>query len=56
MPVSAGAVGSRRLLRTSVKPSFLGTPDHDHSLLDSIPARTLILHDGAIRYDGAWPP
>jgi cell division transport system ATP-binding protein len=29
---------------------------HDHSLLDSIPARTLILHDGAIRYDGAWPP
>ncbi len=29
---------------------------HDHSLLDSIPARTLVLHDGAIRYDGAWPP
>jgi cell division transport system ATP-binding protein len=29
---------------------------HDHSLLDSIPARTLILHDGTIRYDGAWPP
>ena len=29
---------------------------HDHSLLDSIPARTLILHDGSIRYDGAWPP
>jgi cell division transport system ATP-binding protein len=29
---------------------------HDNSLLDSIPARTLVLHDGAIRYDGAWPP
>jgi cell division transport system ATP-binding protein len=29
---------------------------HDHSLLDSIPARTLILHEGSIRYDGAWPP
>ena len=29
---------------------------HDHSLLDAIPARTLILHDGAIRYDGTWPP
>jgi cell division transport system ATP-binding protein len=29
---------------------------HDHSLLDSIPARTLILHDGTIRYDGTWPP
>jgi len=29
---------------------------HDHSLLDSIPARTLILHDGSILYDGAWPP
>jgi cell division transport system ATP-binding protein len=29
---------------------------HDHSLLESIPARTLVLHDGAIRYDGSWPP
>ena len=29
---------------------------HDHSLLESIPARTLVLHDGGIRYDGAWPP
>jgi cell division transport system ATP-binding protein len=29
---------------------------HDHSLLESIPARTLILHKGKIHYDGMWPP
>jgi len=29
---------------------------HDHSLLESIPARTLILHRGGIHYDGVWPP
>jgi cell division transport system ATP-binding protein len=29
---------------------------HDQSLLESIPARTLILHRGEIHYDGAWPP
>jgi len=29
---------------------------HDQSLLESIPARTLILHQGRIHYDGAWPP
>jgi cell division transport system ATP-binding protein len=29
---------------------------HDHSLLESIPARTLILHKGGIHYDGVWPP
>jgi cell division transport system ATP-binding protein len=29
---------------------------HDHSLLESIPARTLILHRGALHYDGMWPP
>jgi len=29
---------------------------HDHSLLESIPARTLILHRGGIHYDGTWPP
>jgi len=29
---------------------------HDHSLLESIPARTLILHRGTIHYDGMWPP
>jgi cell division transport system ATP-binding protein len=29
---------------------------HDHSLLESIPARTLILHRGTIHYDGVWPP
>jgi cell division transport system ATP-binding protein len=29
---------------------------HDHSLLDSIPARTLVLEDGRIGYDGSWPP
>jgi cell division transport system ATP-binding protein len=29
---------------------------HDQSLLDSIPARTLILHQGTIHYDGVWPP
>jgi len=29
---------------------------HDHSLLESIPARTLILHKGSIHYDGVWPP
>ncbi len=29
---------------------------HDHSLLESIPARTLVLHAGTVDYDGAWPP
>jgi cell division transport system ATP-binding protein len=29
---------------------------HDHSLLESIPARTLVLSDGTIEYDGVWPP
>jgi len=29
---------------------------HDHSLLESIPARTLVLHGGTIQYDGSWPP
>jgi cell division transport system ATP-binding protein len=29
---------------------------HDQALLESIPARTLILHKGAINYDGMWPP
>jgi cell division transport system ATP-binding protein len=29
---------------------------HDHSLLESIPARTLILHRGGVHFDGMWPP
>jgi len=29
---------------------------HDLSLLEAIPARTLVLHQGTIQYDGAWPP
>ena len=29
---------------------------HDHGLLESIPARTLVLHQGQIHYDGMWPP
>ncbi len=29
---------------------------HDHSLLQSLPARTLVLHAGTIEYDGSWPP
>jgi cell division transport system ATP-binding protein len=29
---------------------------HDHSLLESIPARTLVLHQGGLHYDGSWPP
>ncbi len=29
---------------------------HDHSLLASIPARTLVLHRGQVEYDGFWPP
>ena len=29
---------------------------HDHGLLESIPARTLVLHRGTIEYDGSWPP
>jgi cell division transport system ATP-binding protein len=29
---------------------------HDLALLESIPARTLVLHQGIIQYDGAWPP
>jgi cell division transport system ATP-binding protein len=29
---------------------------HDHTLLESIPARTLVLHNGSLHYDGAWPP
>jgi cell division transport system ATP-binding protein len=29
---------------------------HDHSLLASLPVRTLVLHQGRIAYDGSWPP
>ena len=29
---------------------------HDHSLLEALPARTLVLHQGRIEYDGSWPP
>jgi cell division transport system ATP-binding protein len=29
---------------------------HDHAILESIPARTLVLHEGGIHYDGMWPP
>ena len=29
---------------------------HDHAILESIPARTLMLHQGQIHYDGMWPP
>ena len=29
---------------------------HDHAILESIPARTLVLHLGQIHYDGMWPP
>jgi cell division transport system ATP-binding protein len=29
---------------------------HDQAVLESIPARTLVLHRGRIDYDGTWPP
>lgn len=29
---------------------------HDQSLLEALPARTLVLHQGRIEYDGSWPP
>lgn len=29
---------------------------HDRTLLEAIPARVLLLHRGAITYDGSWPP
>jgi cell division transport system ATP-binding protein len=29
---------------------------HDIGLLESLPARTLVLHRGRIDYDGMWPP
>jgi cell division transport system ATP-binding protein len=29
---------------------------HDHALLESLPARTVVLHRGGVDYDGAWPP
>ena len=29
---------------------------HDHALLESLPARTLVLRRGVIDYDGQWPP
>jgi len=29
---------------------------HDHSLLEALPARTLVLGHGRIEYDGSWPP
>mgnify|MGYP000500052518 CR=1 FL=1 len=29
---------------------------HDHALLESLPARTLVLRRGVIDYDGRWPP
>ncbi len=29
---------------------------HDHALLEALPVRTLVLHEGRIEYDGSWPP
>jgi len=29
---------------------------HDHSLLEAIPTRTLVLEKGKIGFDGVWPP
>jgi cell division transport system ATP-binding protein len=29
---------------------------HDHALLESLPARTVMLRRGGIDYDGQWPP
>jgi len=29
---------------------------HDHALLEAMPARTLVLNQGWIEYDGSWPP
>ena len=29
---------------------------HDHGLLESIPARTVMLQQGSVHYDGRWPP
>jgi cell division transport system ATP-binding protein len=29
---------------------------HDQALLESLPARSLVLHRGRIDYDGRWPP
>ncbi len=29
---------------------------HDHTVLESIPARTLVLHQGRLHFDGMWPP
>ena len=29
---------------------------HDRGLLESIPARVLLLHRGTFSYDGSWPP
>jgi len=29
---------------------------HDQAILESIPARALVLHQGRIHYDGMWPP
>lgn len=29
---------------------------HDHALLESLPARTLVLRRGELAYDGRWPP
>ena len=31
-------------------------PSNLITLLESIPARTLVLHNGCLHYDGAWPP
>jgi cell division transport system ATP-binding protein len=29
---------------------------HDHTLLEAIPTRTIVLNQGTISYDGTWPP
>lgn len=29
---------------------------HDHALLESLPARTVVLRRGIVDYDGRWPP
>jgi ABC-type ATPase involved in cell division len=56
--VPAAVAGGLSVAAASAIVAGLGrlVATHDHAILESIPARTLMLHQGQIHYDGMWPP
>ena len=43
-------------LRAGITVYFSPEGGAEDAILESIPARTLVLHQGQIHYDGMWPP